>query len=84
MEGIGAVGGIIIATGCVSLLNFADYWETNSIFSQPGVVKGMSWNRFEQLFGRLHFNDNSLAPAHGTPGYDKLYKIRPVLDAICN
>ena len=73
--------GIFIATGLVSLPNLADYWETNTILSQPGIVKGMSRNRFEQLCGRLHFNDNSLAPACGTPGYDKLYKIRPVMDA---
>ena len=44
----------------------------------------MPRNRFEQLCGRLHFNDNSLAPAHGTPGYDKLFKIRPAIDAVCH
>ena len=75
---------IIIASGIVNLPNFNDYWETNSVFSQPGIVKGMSRNHFEQLCGRLHFNDNSLAPAYGTPGYDKLYKIRPVIDAVCD
>ena len=42
----------------------------------------MSRNCFKQLCGRLHFNDNSLAPTHGTPAYDKLFKIRPVLDAV--
>ena len=65
------------------LPTFVDYWKSDSIFNQLGIVKGMSQNRFEQLCGRLHFNDNSLAPAHGTPGYDRLYKIRPVLDSIC-
>ena len=68
----------------MSLPNLADYWKINTTFSQPGIVKGMSRNCFEQLCGQLHFNDNSLAPAHGTPGYDKLYKIRPVLDVICD
>ena len=75
--------GIFLATGLVCLPNLEDYWEVNSIFSQPGIVKGMSRNHFQQLCGRLHFNDNSLAPAYGTPGYDNLYKIRPVIDAIC-
>ena len=75
--------GIFIATGLVSLPSLSDYWETNTIFSQPGIVKGMSRNRFEQLCGRLHFNDNRSAPERGTPGYDKLYKIRPVIDDIC-
>ena len=68
----------------MSLPNLEDYWETNTILSQPGIVKGMSWNHFEQLCGRLHFNDNSLAPAHGSPGYDRLYKIRPDIDVICD
>ena len=36
--------GIFIATGLMSLPNLQDYWETDSIFSQPGIVKGMSRN----------------------------------------
>ena len=36
--------GIFIATGLVSLPNLQDYWETDSIFSQPSIVKGMSRN----------------------------------------
>ena len=36
--------GIFIATGLVSLPNLQDYWETDSIYSQPGIVKEMSWN----------------------------------------
>ena len=75
--------GIIIATGFVVLPNFADYWKSDSIFSQPGIVKGMLRNQFEQLCGQLHFNDNSLALAHRTPGYDRLHKIRSILDSIC-
>ena len=55
--------GIIIVIGLVVLPNFADHWKSDSIFSQPGIVEGMSWNRFEQLCGRLHFNDNRLARA---------------------
>ena len=43
----------------------------------------MSRNPFEQLCDQLHFNDNSLAPAIGTPEYNKLYKIRPIIESIC-
>ena len=64
--------------------NLADYWQTNTIFSQPSNVKGMSWNHFDQLCGQLHFTENSPTPTHGTPGYDNLYKIRPVFDTICS
>ena len=58
--------GIIIATGLVCLPSFKDYWKANSILSQPAIIKGISRNHFEIICGRLHFNDNSLAPAHGT------------------
>jgi len=59
----------------VSLPNLKDYWKTNSIFSQPAITKGMLQNWFEQLCGRLHFNNNSLAPVHEAPGYDRLYEL---------
>ena len=75
---------VIIATGLMVLPNFADYWISDSIFNQPGIVKGMSWNPFEQLCSRLYFNDNSLVSVHGTLGYDRPYKIRPFLDSICD
>jgi len=57
----------------------------NSIFSQPAIVRGIvTWNRFEHLCGWLHFNGKCLACACGTSGYDKIFKIRPVLDATCD
>ena len=34
--------GIIIVTGLVFLPSFEDFWKTNSIFGQPGIMKGMS------------------------------------------
>lgn len=75
--------GIVISTGIVVLPNLHDYWKQNSIMSQPGIVAGMSRNRFAQLCGRLHFNDNRQQIPHGSPGYDRLFKIRPVIDDIC-
>jgi len=33
--------------------------------------------------GRLHFNDNTEQQAHGIPGYDRLFKLRLVLDDVC-
>jgi len=65
----------IIATGIGAFSNFVDYRRTNFIFGHPSIVKGMSRNRFEQLCGRLYFNDKSLAPEHGNNGYDGLYNV---------
>lgn len=42
----------------------------------------MSSHRFELLLKFLCLNDSRKQPARGQPGYDKLYKVRPLLDAV--
>ena len=42
----------------------------------------MSSRRFELLLKFLHLNDSRKQPAQGQPGYDKLYKVRPLLDTV--
>ena len=42
----------------------------------------MSSRRFELLLKFLHLNDSRKQPARGQPGYDKLYKVRPLLDKV--
>ena len=41
----------------------------------------MSSRRFELLLKFLHLNDSKKQLSQGEPGYDKLYKVRPLLDA---
>jgi hypothetical protein len=40
----------------------------------------MSRNRFSWLLGYILLNDKSEMPKKGEDGYDKLYKIRPLLE----
>ena len=42
----------------------------------------MTRDRFLVILRYLHFSDNSKMPARGQPGFDKLYKVRPLLDAL--
>ena len=42
----------------------------------------MSSRRFELLLKFLHINDSRKQPARGQVGYDRLYKVRPLLDAV--
>lgn len=44
----------------------------------------MSKNRFEEISCYLHFNDSVSEPARGTNGFDRLYKVRPVVDYVKN
>ena len=48
-------------------------------FGNVGIKKVMPRNRFSEISGFLHFHDSSLEVARGDPGYDRLFKVRPVL-----
>lgn len=74
--------GLIIAMGIKRLPSIPDYWSSDPILGAPELVKGFPLNRFKHLLGSLHFNDNDKALPRGIPGYDRLYKIRPILDAV--
>ena len=60
----------------------ADYWSTHKYLSVPSIAAVLQANCFNHLLASIHFNDNSAAKPHGHPGYDKLYKVRPVVESI--
>ena len=74
--------GIQLAMGMVQLPSMYDYWSTNPILSAPRIVRGMGRNRFCSILSHLHLNDNSRMPGRSDPDYDKLYKVRPLLERI--
>ena len=74
--------GIILATGIHRLPSWEDYWSQNPLLGAPGIIMGMPLTRFKVLMKCLHLNDNSTMIPRGQPGYDKLHKIRPLLDII--
>ena len=71
--------GVVIIMGINNLPSIGLYWSTNSFLGNPGIQKVMTKNRFEQLMQVLHFNDSSKEPKRGEDGFDRLYKIRPVI-----
>ena len=74
--------GIIVIMGIVKLPNYALFWSTDEFFGNPGIKKVMSKNRFEELSCYLHFNDSSKEPTRGDRDYDRLFKVRPILDYV--
>ena len=71
--------GICIMMGVAVLPRVADYWSTDPFLENRGIKAVMTKNRFEEISQYLHFNDSTREPAKGTPGYDRLYKCRPIL-----
>lgn len=45
-----------------------------------GVSDTMTCNRYEKLLEMIHFNDNSTMLSREDPQYDKLHKIRPLIE----
>lgn len=60
-----------------------DHWSKNPVVSCNFCPNLMGRNRFLLIMSNFHLNDNSYIPRKGQPGYDPLYKLRPLLDILC-
>ena len=74
--------GVIIAMGVHLLPSLADYWSSDSLLGVPGICLGMPIDRFKALLHCMHINDNSKAVPRNQPGYDRLHKIRPMIERL--
>ena len=74
--------GTVLLMGVHVLPTIESYWSTNIFLGASNVVLSFPRDRFTQILRELHFNDNSSAVERGQPGYDRGYKMRPVVDSI--
>ncbi|XP_060576374.1 piggyBac transposable element-derived protein 4-like [Ruditapes philippinarum] len=58
------------------------YWSANSFIGNSGIQNIMTCNRFQKLCQYFHVSNRDLEPTRGHPNYDRLYKIRPVVQHI--
>ena len=75
--------GLLFLTGIIRKPAFYLYWSTDPLYSTPLFGAIMTRNRFQLLLKFLHFNDNTQMPAADDPSPDKLFKLRPLLDHLC-
>ena len=76
--------GILLLMGIYPNPQYRMYWNPSTALPQiTNALKG-GLTRFETLKQYLHFNDNSKQPELSSPQYDKLYKIRPVIESVLN
>lgn len=62
------------------LLKLSIFWNNTSRYHV--ICDAMAHDRFESIKSSLHFNDNNKLKKKDHPEYDKLFKIRPVLEYI--
>lgn len=74
--------GILIIMGFHSLPSIRLYWCANENFFVSRVANIMTQKRFLNILRYLHLNDNSIMPQRGSPTFDKLYKVRPMINRL--
>nr|CAH7718955.1 unnamed protein product [Callosobruchus chinensis]CAI5818917.1 unnamed protein product [Callosobruchus analis]CAH7726829.1 unnamed protein product [Callosobruchus chinensis]CAH7733976.1 unnamed protein product [Callosobruchus chinensis]CAH7741215.1 unnamed protein product [Callosobruchus chinensis] len=72
--------GIIIYMGFHYLPGYKLYWSTDENFHCERIARIMTQKRFLKILRFLHLTDNSSMPDRQCSNYDRLYKVRPLLD----
>ena len=58
------------------------YWSSNTFLGDIGIQNFMTCNLFQKLCQYFRVSDCVLEPPRARPNYDRLYKIRPIIDHV--
>ena len=72
----------MILMGIVRLPTLRGYWKKDEVFHYSALAKRISRDHFLDLHRYLHFVDNSTLQPPWSPSYDKLGKVRPIINMI--
>ena len=79
VEELLAYMGFMVLMGIVRLPRTEDYWKKDAIYHYTPIANRISRERFRELHKFLHFANNTTLAPPGTPGYDKLGKVKPII-----
>eukprot|EP00795_Rhopilema_esculentum_P015073 gene15073-6239_t len=74
--------GIRVYMSILNFPSFAQYWSKDSVFGNSFISNLMSRNRFQKINEYFHVADRTTMPPKSSPHFDKLFLVRPVLDAV--
>lgn len=74
--------GINLLMGIKRTLSYRDHWSSAPDLHDPFISNLITVNRFGWLLSHLHINDNNLQPDRKDPYFDKLYKVRPLVNEL--
>ena len=80
-EELRAYFGFQIYMGIVNEPATEDYWRRDELHFGP-IADRISRKRFRDINRSLHFSDNTTLVPRGQPGYDRLGKVRPIMDRV--
>ena len=82
VEELQAYMGFMILMGLVKLPSIYDYWQRDEIYNYSPVASRITRDRFFELHRYLHFADNSTLAPPGSPEYNKLGKVLPIINSL--
>lgn len=74
--------GVNLMMGLTKKPSYRDYWSSSIQMRDPYISSSISRDRFDWHLSNLHLNDNTVQPKKGEEGFDKLYKLRPMIDVL--
>ncbi|CAG5053316.1 unnamed protein product [Parnassius apollo] len=74
--------GIIILMGLHPLTTVDLFWASDPFFRVDEIASIMPIKRFKKILENLHLNNNEQTPQRATTNFDKLFKVRPILDLL--
>ena len=72
--------GLSLNMGITKKSELRMYWSTHPVHHMPIFSASMARTRYEQILRFMHFSDNELCRPRGDPEFDRLYKIRPLVN----
>ena len=74
--------GFVILMGINRLPALRDYWRRDHAYHYGPVADRIPRDRFFGITRYLHFVDNSAILPRDHPNFDRLWKVRPIIDRI--
>jgi hypothetical protein len=74
--------GINLFMSVKKLPSYRNYWSSSPDLHDSHISDLMTVKRFSFLLSHIHANDNSLMPKRGEDNFDKLYKIKPLVEML--
>ena len=84
IEEMRAYLGFSVMMGVVDLPSFDDYWRKEPLLHYAPVAERISHTCFREISRYLHFVDNTTLAPREDPSFDRLGKVRPLLDYLGN
>ena len=72
--------GFCVLMGINHLPALDDYWSKDPMYHYSPIADRITRDHFCNISRYLHFVENATLTPRGSPGYDRLGKVRPVID----